>query len=94
VSAASNPSWSEDRPDSRLTPEEQAVEGRLELLDRVIGLEQQLKELQSANLLTPSETVAVERNLANMQASLTWRAGRVVTLPVRVARYAKRRFLG
>ncbi|MFC9559089.1 hypothetical protein [Agromyces sp. NPDC056965] len=94
MSAASNPSWSEDRPDSSLTPEEQTAEGRLELLDRVIGLEQQLQELQAANLLTPTEAVAVERNLASMRSSLTWRAGRVVTLPVRVVRYVKRRVLG
>ncbi|WP_353828582.1 hypothetical protein [Agromyces sp. SYSU T0242] len=87
-------SWSEGRSDIGLTPDERAIEQHLELLDRVIGLEQQVSELQATNLLSPSETVAVERNLAAMRTSLTWRAGRVVTLPIRAARVIKRRILG
>ena len=38
--------------------------------------------------------MAVEAKLAGMTPSLTWRAGRVITLPVRVLRYVKRRVLG
>ncbi|RXZ47133.1 hypothetical protein [Agromyces binzhouensis] len=86
--------WTDGRPGTGLTPEERAIEQHLELLDRVIGLEQQVGELQSANLLSPSETVAAERNLAAMRSSMTWRAGRLVTLPVRAAKVVKRRLLG
>ena len=77
-----------------MSAEAELAEDRLAFIDRIIGLEQQVKELQAASLLSPSETVAVEANLAGMKASLTWRAGRVVTLPVRVLRYVKRRVLG
>ena len=94
MSVAPEANWSEGRPDAGLDPEERRVEERLELLDRVIGLEQQVRELQSANLIGPTETVAIERNLASMRSSLTWRAGRVVTLPIRAARVVKRRILG
>ena len=77
-----------------MSAEAELAEDRLAFTDRIIGLEQQVKELQAASLLSPSETVAIEANLAGMKASLTWRAGRVVTLPVRVLRYVKRRVLG
>ena len=93
MSVAPEANWSEGRPGSALSREEQLVERELELLDRVIGLEQQVRELQSANLLGPSEAVAIERNLSAMQNSITWRAGRAVTLPIRAARVLKRRFL-
>lgn len=69
------------------------AEQQLALVDRIIGLEQQVKELQAARLLSPSETIAVEGHVAGIKSSLTWRAGRVVTLPVRVLRYVKRRVL-
>jgi hypothetical protein len=69
------------------------AEQQLALVDRIIGLEQQVKELQAARLLSPSEAIAVEANLNGMKSSLTWRAGRIVTLPVRVLRYVKRRVL-
>ena len=78
----------------RVSPEALLAEERLAFTDRIIGLEQQVKELQAVSRLSPSETVAVEANLASVKSSLTWRAGRVVTLPVRVLRYVKRRFLG
>jgi hypothetical protein len=94
VSAADKARWSDGRPDTGLTPDELDVETRLELLDRVIGLEQQVRELQATTLLSPSELVAAERNLASMRSSITWRAGRVVTLPVRALKYVKRRVLG
>ncbi|MGR0320255.1 hypothetical protein [Agromyces sp. ZXT2-3] len=94
MSAVPESNWSAGRPDTGLTPEERAAEQHLELLDRVIGLEQQVAELQSTGLLGPSETIAVERNLAAMRSSMTWRAGRLVTLPIRAAKVVKRRILG
>jgi hypothetical protein len=93
VSDAPNARWSE-RPDVRVSPEAVLAEERLAFTDRIIGLEQQVKELQAASRLSPSEMVAAEANLAGMTSSLTWRAGRIVTLPVRVLRYVKRRVLG
>ena len=77
-----------------MSAEAQLAEDRLAFIDRIIGLEQQVRELQAASLLSPSEAVAVEANLAGMKSSLTWRAGRIVTLPVRVLRHVKRRVLG
>ena len=94
MSDAPSTRWSDARPDVRVSPEAVLAEDRLAFTDRIIGLEQQVKELQAASLLTPSETVAIEANYAGMRSSLTWRAGRVVTLPVRVLRYIKRRVLG
>lgn len=91
VSVAPNAHWSQGRPGTELDQHEAATESRLELLDRVIGLEQQLSELQSANLLSPSETVAVEQRLASMQSSAAWRVGRIVTLPLRAMRVVARR---
>jgi hypothetical protein len=77
-----------------VSSEAKLAEERLAFADRIIGLEEQVRELQAASRLTPTETVAVESRLAVMQSSLTWRAGRVVTLPVRVLRVVKRRVLG
>jgi hypothetical protein len=77
-----------------VSSEAELAEERLAFADRIIGLEEQVRELQAASRLTPTETVAVESRLAVMQSSLTWRAGRVVTLPVRVLRVVKRRVLG
>ena len=94
VTAAPNATWSATRPDARVSREAELAEERLAFTDRIIGLEQQVKELQAASLLSPSEAMAVEAKLAGMTSSLTWRAGRVITLPVRVLRYAKRRVLG
>ena len=86
--------WPDTRPDARVTSESELAEERLAFADRIIGLEEQVRELQAASRLSPSEMVAVEANLAGMKSSLTWRAGRVVTLPVRVIRVIKRRVLG
>ncbi|WP_146184978.1 hypothetical protein [Agromyces badenianii] len=94
MSDAQSTRWPETRPDVGVSVEAVLAEERLEFTDRIIGLEQQVKELQAASRLSPSEAVAVEANLAGMKSSLTWRAGRVVTLPVRVLRVVKRRVLG
>ncbi|MGW9182102.1 hypothetical protein [Agromyces sp. NPDC055661] len=91
---ATSTRWPDTRPEARVSSEAELAEERLAFADRIIGLEEQVRELQAASRLTPTETVAVESRLAVMQSSLTWRAGRVVTLPVRVLRVVKRRVLG
>lgn len=86
--------WADDRPESRLTTEESLAEERLAFTDRIIGLEQQVHELQANSLVSPSEAAAIEVNYANLQSSATWRVGRLAMLPVRVLRHLKRRVLG
>ncbi|WP_139416722.1 hypothetical protein [Agromyces laixinhei] len=94
MTTAPSTGWPDSRPDARVSSEVRLAEERLALTDRIIGLEEQVHELQSASRLSPTETMVVEAKLAGMQSSLTWRAGRVVTLPVRVIRVIKRRVLG
>jgi hypothetical protein len=67
------------------------MEQHLAFIDRIIGLEEQVRELQAAHRLSPSEQVAEEANVAGIKSSLTWRAGRAIMLPIRVLRYLKRR---
>ena len=86
--------WPDARPDARVSSEAELAEERLAFIDRIIGLEEQVRELQAASRLNPTEAVAVESRISAMQSSLTWRAGRIVTLPVRVVRVLKRRVLG
>lgn len=73
--------------------DELRTEQELSLVDRVIGLEQQLNERSERQLLSPSEQVAVERRLHAMSTSPEWRIGRLATFPLRVARYVKRRVI-
>ena len=94
VTNAPSTRWPDSRPDARVTSEAELMEERLAFTDRIIGLEEQVRELQAASRLSPSEQVAIDAKLAVMQSSLTWRAGRVMTLPVRVLRVVKRRVLG
>jgi hypothetical protein len=94
VTNAPSDRWPESRPDARVRSEAVLAEERLAFTDRIIGLEEQVRELQAASRLSPSEQVAVEANLAGIRSSLTWRAGRIVTLPLRVLRVVKRRVLG
>ena len=70
------------------------MEQHLAFIDRIIGLEEQVREMQATHRLSPSEQVAEEANLAGIKSSLTWKAGRVVTLPIRALRFVKRRVLG
>lgn len=86
----SRQSWLDARPDALPDSAVLAYERELDLVDRVIGLEQQLAELRETAVIDPSARVSEERNLAAMRSSLTWRVGRLVMLPVRVAKYAKR----
>jgi len=85
--------WPDAVPGSRLSHEESLAEERLAFTDRVIGLEQQLKELRQESLANPSETVAIEVKYA-VHSSLGQRIGRVGRLPRRVLRRVKRRVLG
>ncbi|GLI26103.1 hypothetical protein ARHIZOSPH14_03450 [Agromyces rhizosphaerae] len=93
MNETAGPSWADDAAGVELSPDERAAEERLELVDRIAGLEAQVAELQRTPLLSPTETMALERNVAAMQESTTWRVGRAVMFPVRALRYAKRRFL-
>ena len=86
--------WPDTTPGSRLSREEQLAEDRLALIDRIVGLEQEVKELRKESLASPSEATAIEANYAVIQSSLSWRVGRVALLPMRVLRRVKRRVLG
>ncbi|WP_394551169.1 hypothetical protein ACDF64_10830 [Agromyces sp. MMS24-JH15] len=92
--ATPTPTWPDETPEARPTREQELAAERLAFTDRITGLEQQVKELRATSLLGPSELVAAEANLAQIQGSRTWRVGRLVMLPVRVLRAAKRRVLG
>ncbi|WP_353809252.1 hypothetical protein [Agromyces sp. SYSU T00194] len=93
MNEAAGQGWADDAAGVELSPDERAAEERLELLDRIAGLEAQVAELRSTALLSPTETVALERDLAATHNSTTWKVGRAVLFPVRALRYAKRRFL-
>lgn len=75
------------------TAEQVLAEERLAFTDRIIGLEQQVRELQQTPLATPSEAVAMESSYALLTSTTTWRVGRVVMLPVRVLRAVQRRVI-
>jgi len=62
------------------------IERELALVDRVLGLEAQVAELAIQSSLTPSDQLRVEQQLAQLRRSATWRVGRIVTSPLRVAR--------
>ncbi|WP_172979872.1 hypothetical protein [Agromyces agglutinans] len=85
--------WPDDARDVRPTREQLLAEERLAFTDRIIGLEEQVKELRRESISGPSEAVAVESNLAALQSSTTWKVGRVVMLPMRALRVIKRRVL-
>jgi hypothetical protein len=95
--------WYEERPSSKLSAEQLLAEQRLVFTDRIIALEQQVRELQAVPLRSGSEIALIEANHANYAAltsTVTWRLGRVVLLPVRVLRlmvrflrFVKRRVL-
>ena len=47
--------WPDTRPDARVSSEAELAEERLAFADRIIGLEEQVRELQAASRLTPTE---------------------------------------
>lgn len=63
-------------------------ERELALVDRILGLEAELARYSIASSLTPDEQLAAEDELARLRGSLTWRAGRLVSAPMRVIRRA------
>lgn len=62
-----------------------SLERQLQLVDRVKSLEARLAQLSNTRPSTPSEQLSAEQQLLALRASLPWRVGRVVTIPVRVA---------
>lgn len=85
--------WPAAHPEANISAEQAALVEILELRDRVIGLEQQLNEVVASQSADPSARVLAERELAQLKASVAFRVGRLVTLPVRVARVIVRRVL-
>lgn len=67
-----------------------SAERQLELGDYIAGLEATLAQQSEATILTPSEQLAVERRLADLERSLAWRVGRRITTPIRVIRRVRR----
>lgn len=82
--------WLESRGDALPTPAMIEAERELALIDRVIGLETQVDELRRLDRLDPASALVQRESVAALKQTLTWRAGRIVTLPIRVARVAKR----
>ena len=80
----SQPAWS--GPDSGV-PEADIVsaERQLALVDRIFGLESQVARLSAARTLDPSEQLLVEQELARLRSTVTWRTGRIVSAPLRLA---------
>lgn len=71
-------------------PEDEAAgaasfERQLALVDRIFGLESQVARLSAASTLAPSEQLLVERELARLRSTMTWRTGRIVSAPLRAA---------
>ncbi|THG36044.1 hypothetical protein E6C70_00410 [Glaciibacter flavus] len=66
------------------------AEHELALIDRVIGLEMQVEELRRLDRLDPASSLAQRESVAALKETFTWRAGRVITLPIRAARFARR----
>lgn len=68
-----------------------ALENLLKLSDRIMSLEAELAQVSTGRVLTPTEQLDAEQQLIAMRASLPWRVGRVVTIPLRVVRRMLRR---
>lgn len=68
-----------------------ALENLLQLSDRIMSLEAELAQVSTGRVLTPTEQLDAEQQLIAMRASLPWRVGRVVTIPLRVVRRMLRR---
>ena len=68
-----------------------ALENLLQLSDRIMSLEAELAQVSTVRVLTPTEQLDAEQQLIAMRASLPWRVGRVVTIPLRDVRRMLRR---
>ena len=82
--------WLESRGDALPTAAMVEAEHELALIDRVIGLEAQVEELRRLDRLDPASALAQRESVAALKQTITWRAGRIVTLPIRAARLVKR----
>ena len=68
-----------------------SLENLLQLSDRIMSLESELAQVSAVRVLTPTEQLDAEQQLIAMRASLPWRVGRVVTIPVRIVQRMLRR---
>lgn len=68
-----------------------SLEEQLTLVDRVRSLEAQLAQVTPGRRLSPTAQLDAEQQLIAMRASLPWRVGRVLTIPVRVIQSIRRR---
>jgi hypothetical protein len=68
-----------------------SFERELALVDRVLGLQAQLAQLAAQSSLTPDQQLRTEQELALLRGSVTWRAGRVVSAPLRALQRVARR---
>lgn len=77
-------SWS--GPEAELPGDDRglSLEQQLALVDRVKSLEAQLAQLSGGRRLSPTAQLDAEQQLIAMRASLPWRVGRVVTIPLRI----------
>ena len=69
----------------------ETFEWELALVDRIRGLEAQLAQVASTSKLSPDQQLRAEQELALLRGSLTWRAGRAATAPLRVLQKVVRR---
>lgn len=68
-----------------------SLEQQLTLIDRVKSLEARLAQVSGGRRLYPTAQLDAEQQLISMRASLPWRVGRIVTIPVRlVQRFGQR----
>ncbi len=88
---ADRESWS--GPEARLPDENRllSLEQQLILVDRVKSLEARLAQVSEGRHLSPTAQLDAEQQLIAMRASLPWRVGRVVTIPLRVLQRLRRR---
>ncbi len=68
-----------------------SFERQLALVDRILGLESQVARLSATSSLDPSEQLLVERELARLRSTMTWRTGRIVSAPLRAVLRITRR---
>lgn len=85
MSETDSGAWSGPQADLPNHRPEPSVERELALVDRVLGLEARVAELSVSSSLHPSEQLLVEQELARLRSSVTWRTGRIVSAPLRVA---------
>jgi hypothetical protein len=91
VDAAERESWTAKEARLPEISRLESLERQLEFVDRIVGLEAELSEVSAATRVIPSEQLAIEHRLIEMQSSLAWRLGNAMTAPCRTARRLLRR---